>query len=72
MQNFTKEKQKYLNLGPKMPDFGILGLEFEWKQYCHIWNQHPQICLIAKFCEKKSKLNLRPKMPYMGYFGLEF
>ena len=22
------------------------------KEYCHIWNQHPRICLIAKFCEK--------------------
>ena len=28
MQNFVK-KQKCLNLGPKMPDLGIFGLEFE-------------------------------------------
>ena len=28
LQNFTK-KQKCLNLGPKMPDLCILGLEFE-------------------------------------------
>ena len=28
LQNFTK-KQKCLNLGSKMPDLGILGLEFE-------------------------------------------
>ena len=26
-ENFTK-KQKYLNLGPKMPYLGIFGLEF--------------------------------------------
>ena len=28
LQNFVK-KQKYLNLGPKLPDLGIFGLEFE-------------------------------------------
>ena len=28
LQNFMK-KQKCLNFGPKMPDLGILGLEFE-------------------------------------------
>ena len=28
LQNFTK-KQKCLNLGPKMPDLCIFGLEFE-------------------------------------------
>ena len=27
LQNFPK-KQKCLNLGPKMPDLGIFGLEF--------------------------------------------
>ena len=32
-----------------------------WKQYCHIWNQHPPICFIAKFHEKT-------KMPKFGYF----
>ena len=42
------------------------------KNYCHIWNQHPRICLIAKFHEKWKCLNLGPKMPYLGIFGLEF
>ena len=28
LENFTK-KQNCLNLGPKMPDLGIFGLEFE-------------------------------------------
>ena len=46
-----------------MPYLGIFGLEFE-KNYCHIWNRHPRICLIA--------LNLGPKMPCLGIFGLEF
>ena len=31
-----------------MPDLSTFGLEFS-KNYCRIWNQHPQICLIAKF-----------------------
>ena len=30
-----------------------------WKRYCHIWNQHPPICLITKFCKKT-------KMPKSG------
>ena len=25
-----------------------------FKNYCHISNHHPQICLIPKFCEKKA------------------
>ena len=37
--------------------------------YRHILNQHPQICLFAKFREKKC-INLEPKMPYLGIFGL--
>ena len=37
LQNFA-EKQKCLNLGPKMPHLGIFGLDC---QYCHIRNQHP-------------------------------
>ena len=31
--------------------WGIFGQEF-LKYYCHIWNQHPQICLILRFCER--------------------
>ena len=58
-------------MGPKMPDLGIFGLEFQKNCY-HIWNPHPQICQIAKACEKKWKrLNLGPKMPYLGIFGKE-
>ena len=46
---------------PKMSYLGTfrqLGWNF-WKKYCHIWNQHPQICLIAKIFEKM-------KMPKFG------
>ena len=71
MQNFVK-KWKYLNLGPKMHYLGIFGLEFS-NNYCHTWNQHPRICVNAKFREKiKIYLNLGPKMPYLVIFGLEF
>ena len=52
------------------------------KVYCHIWNQHPQICLFAKLLEKTKmpKFGTKnawfgyfwPKMPYLGIFGLEF
>ena len=54
-----------------MPYFGIFGLEVG-KNYCHIWNQHPQICLVANFAKKKKSLNFGPKMCDSGIFGLEF
>ena len=50
MENFAK-KQKCLNLGPEMSYLGIFGQEFT-KSYFHIWIQHPQICVNAKFREK--------------------
>ena len=50
-----------------MPYLGTFGLEFE-KNYCHIWNQHPWIWLIAKFRKKKQRLNLGRKMPYLDIF----
>ena len=37
-----------------MPYLGIFGVNFE-NNYCHIWNQQPQIYQIAKFC-KNTKL----------------
>ena len=43
-----------------------------WKQSCHIWNQGPWICQIAKFCEKTKRLNLGQKMTSLGIFGLDF
>ena len=42
-----------------------------WKNYPHIWIQHPRIYLTAKFRQKKF-LNLGPKMSYLGTFELEF
>ena len=46
-------------------------LDYILKNYCHISNQHPQICLIAKFYEEKKCSNLRPNMSYLSIFGVE-
>ena len=56
LQYFTK-KQKCLNLDQNAW-FGYFWAGI-WKQYCHIWNQHPRICLVAKFRGKT-------KMPKFG------
>ena len=66
LENFTK-KQNCLNLGQKMPDLGILGARV-WKQYCHIWNQHPGICLIAKFLENTEMRKFGTRNALFGYF----
>ena len=39
-----------------------------WKQYYHIWNQHPRICLIAKFREKTKIPKFGTKNALFGYF----
>ena len=68
-------KQKCWNLGPKMPYLGIVHQEcLIWvflgknkKNYCHIWNQHTWICLIAKY-----RINLAQKVPYFDIFWRKF
>ena len=40
------------------------------KNYCHISNQHPQICISAKFCEK-IKMSALWKTSFLVIFGLE-
>ena len=50
-----------------MSDSGIFGLEFE-KKYCHIWNQHPQICLIAKYHQIMKMTKFGTKSTLFGYF----
>ena len=42
-----------------------------WKNCCHIWNQHPQICLFAKFHKKIKMPKLGPKMPALAIFKLK-
>ena len=39
-----------------------------WKNYCHIWNQHPRISVIAKFSKETKLPNLGSKMPYLSIF----
>ena len=39
-----------------------------WKQYCHIFNQHPLICLVAKFREIMKMPKFRTKNASCGYF----
>ena len=57
-----------------MPIFGTRFVCFVyfwaeiWKQYCHIWNQHPRICLIAKFREKTKMPKFGTKNALFGYF----
>ena len=50
-----------------MSDSGIFGLEFE-KKYCHVWNQHPQICLIAKYHQIMKMTKFGTKSTLFGYF----
>ena len=38
------------------------------KQYCHIWNQHPQTCLFAKFHQKTKIPNFGTKNVLFMYF----
>ena len=56
---------------PRIPYLGLFGREF-LKNYCHIWNQHPQICLIANFMKEQKCLILGPKMPDIGNLGLDW
>ena len=64
-----------------MPKFGAKNVLFRYfwprilKNYCHIWNQHLQIYLIAKFCKKAKVPKFGTKnalswilLRYFGYF----
>ena len=66
LQNFTK-KLKYLNLGPKMPNLGILGLVFENNIFIFEIN-NLEFVLLQNFAKKQKCLNLGPKMPYLSIF----
>ena len=45
--------------------FFLVGI---WKEYCHIWNQHPQIFLFAKFPGKIKIPKFGTKDALLGYF----
>ena len=57
---------KCLNLGPKMSYFVIFGPGI-WKQYCHIWNNHPRIYQIGKFCKKMKMQKFGTNNALFGY-----
>ena len=38
------------------------------ENYNYIWNQHPQICLLAKFCEKTKIPKFGTKNAFFSYF----
>ena len=69
VQNFGKKT--------KLPKFRTKNALFGgfWgrtlKNYCHIWNQHPQICQIAKFHEKTKMPKLGTKNALLGLFDQE-
>ena len=57
-----------------MPKFGNKHTVFGYfwakilKNYCHNCYPHPQICLIAKFCEKTKMPKFGTKNVLFGYF----
>ena len=57
-----------------MPKFGtkiaLSGYFFAtvFKSYINILNQHPEICVIAKFCAKIKLLKFGTKNALFGYF----
>ena len=52
---------------PRMPYLTIFGQDF-YKNYCQIWNQHPWICLIAKYREIMKMPKFGTKSALFGYF----
>ena len=72
-------KPASLKLGAKILKFETKNAWFYYfgtgilKSYCHIWNQYPWICLIAKFWKKQNKTKQRKhkfgtKNTLFGYF----
>ena len=57
-----------------MPKFGAKNALFGYfwagisKNYCHISNQHLQVCLMAKFCNKMKISKVGIKNALFGYF----
>ena len=54
-------------MGPKIHHVANFGLVF-CQNYCHIWNQHLQICLIVKFVEKTKIPKFGTKNALFRYF----
>ena len=58
-----------LNLGAKMSVW--VFYDWNYKTYCHIWNQHLKTCLTAKIRGKTKMPKFGSKIPYLGIFDLE-
>ena len=67
MHKFRTKNALFAYFWPKMPYLGIFGQEL-YKKYCQIWNQHPQICLFAKFHEKRKMPKFGAKNVWFMYF----
>ena len=67
MTEFGTKNALFGYFWPKMPYLGIFGQELK-KKYCQIWNQHPQISLIAKFRGKTKMPKFGTKNSLFGYF----
>ena len=65
--NGLVQKIKILKFVTKSVRFPYSGAGIS-KYYCHIWNQRPQICLIAKFREKRKTPKFGIKNALLGYF----
>ena len=61
-------KVKILTFGAKNVLFGYFWARISKKNYCHNWNKHPRICLIAKFWEKTKTSKYGTKNALSGYF----
>ena len=62
-----REKTKMSQFGTKNASLGYFWAGI-WKKYCHIWNQHPRLCLIAKFYKKTKIPKFGTKNALFGYF----
>ena len=58
---------KMLRFGTKKALFGYFWAGI-WKQYCHIWDHHSRICVIAKFCGKIKMSTFGVKNVLFFYF----
>ena len=64
------KKIKILKFGTENGRFRYFGAGI-WKNYSHIWNQRPRICLITKFGGKTKILKFGTKMHDLGIFEQE-
>ena len=66
LQSFSK-KIKMPKFGTKNAVFGYFWARILKIYYCHIWNQHPWIFLIAKYCEIMKMAKFGSKNALIGH-----